>query len=355
MVEVFLGLWLDKSGFEEEQRMKKTIAMVLVTVLMLAAFPVCEGENLQILRGPVIGIAWRSDTDSEFFTNICRAIESAGGEWVLLSQVQSADLEYDGEGHLIQGVTALGSLDEASAKYVRVNTWHDSNAAEAVGNVGIVLFTGGEDISPSLYFSPEPWHGIVEEIDFCAERDVSDYLTMTYCLDHDTPIMGFCRGMQMLSVVSGAEVIQDVPAYFSELGVPYGYEHRNQKATPDSYRDYAPHDVQIVSDSFLYEMVSSNALTGCPSWHHQAIRNVDNTRLVITGITETNGVQMIEAVERTDKTFAVGLQFHPEAALVKHLENADNRNDFMDYDTALSIFQWIVEERYLEQDAADAA
>ena len=46
--------------------MKKTMAMVLVTVLMLAAFPVCEGENLQILRGPVIGIAWRSDTDSEF-------------------------------------------------------------------------------------------------------------------------------------------------------------------------------------------------------------------------------------------------------------------------------------------------
>lgn len=58
---------------------------------------------------------------------------------------------------------------------------------------------------------------------------------------------------------------------------------------------------------------------------------------------------------RTDKTFAIGLQFHPEAALVKHLENADNRNDFMDYDTALSIFRWIVQERYLEQDAADAA
>ena len=82
---------------------------------------------------------------------------------------------------------------------------------------------------------------------------------------------------------------------------------------------------------------------------------MDNTRLIISGITETNGVQMIEAVERTDKTFAVGLQFHPEAALVKHLENADNRNDFMDYDTALSIFRWIVQERYLEQDAADAA
>ena len=61
---------------------------------------------------------------------------------------------------------------------------------------------------------------------------------------------------------------------------------------------------------------------------------------------------MIEAVERTDKTFAVGLQFHPEAALVKHMENAENRDDFMDYDTALSIFQWIVQEGYLAQDEA---
>ena len=335
--------------------MKRLIVMIFVTVLMLTMFTVCGAESIQPSGGSVIGIAWRSDTDSEFFTNICRAVESAGGTWVMLEQVQSADLEYDSEGHLTQGVTALGSLNETAAKYVRVNTWHDSNAAEAVKNVSIVLFTGGEDISPSLYFSPEPWHGIVEEIDFSAERDVSDYLTMAYCLDHDIPVMGFCRGMQMLSVVSGAEAIQDVPAYFSELGVPYGYEHRNQKATPDSYRDYAPHDVQIASDSFLYEMAGSNLLTGCPSWHHQAIRNVDNTRLIISGITETNGVQMIEAVERTDKTFAVGLQFHPEAALVKYLDNADNRNDFMDYDTALSIFRWIVQERYLEQDAAGAA
>ena len=335
--------------------MKKLIAIIFVAVLMFTMSTVSGAESLQIPGEPVIGIAWRSDTDSEFFTNITRAIESAGGTWVMLEQVQSADLEYDSEGCLTEGVTALGSLNEAAAKYVRVNTWHDSNAEAATQNVSIVIFTGGEDISPSLYFSPETWHGITEEIDYCAERDVSDYLTMAYCLDHDIPVMGFCRGMQMLSVVSGAETIQDVPAYFAERGIPYGYEHRNQKATPDSYRDYVPHDVQIASDSFLYEMAGSNVLTGCPSWHHQAIKNVDNTRLVVTGITETNGVQMIEAVERTDKTFAVGVQFHPEAALVKYLENADNRNDFMDYETALSIFQWIVQERYLEQDAADAA
>ena len=92
---------------------------------------------------------------------------------------------------------------------------------------------------------------------------------------------------------------------------------------------------------------------GCSSWHHQAVKSVENTRLAVTGYTETDGIKMIEAIERKDKTFAVGLQFHPEAALVRHMENAGNQDDYMDYDTALSIFQWIVQENDLEQkDAA---
>lgn len=316
--------------------MKKTVAFITMVMILFGVIVISHADVIQSSEKPVIGIAWRADTDSEFFTNICKAVEETGAAWVMLDQVQSADLDYDADGKLTQGVTSLGSLDETAAKYVRMNTWHDSNAEAAVGNVSIVLFTGGEDISPTLFYSPEPWHGIVAEIDYNAERDVSDYLTMTYCLDHDIPLMGFCRGMQMLSIVSGGEAIQDVPAYFAELGIEYGYEHRNQKATPDSYRDYAPHGVQVVPDSYLYEMAGTETLTGCPSWHHQAVKNVDNTRLVVTGYTETNGIQMIEAIERTDKTFAVGLQFHPEAALVKHLENAENRENYMDYDTALA-------------------
>ena len=342
-----------QSGFSEEVDSVKKMVCFIVVIALFCSLPVlCRAESAQSPGKPVIGIAWRADTDSEFFTNICKAIEVAGGSWIMLDQVLSADLQYDGEGQLIQGVTPLGSLDETAAKYVRLNTWHESNAEEAVKDVSIVVFTGGEDISSSLFYTPEPWHGIIEEIDYNAERDVSDYLTMSYCLDHDIPVLGSCRGMQMLAVVSGAEMIQDLPAYFSEHGLEYNYEHRNQKATPDSYRDYALHDVQIIPDSYLYDMVGSDTLTGCPSWHHQAVKNVDNTRLKITGTTETNGIQMIEAIERTDKTFAIGLQFHPEAAIVRYLEDAANRDDFLSYDMALSIFEWLVRERYLEQEEA---
>lgn len=333
--------------------MKKTLSMMLAVWMVLTALACgALAEVVDFPASPVVGIAWRADTDSEFFTNICRAVEEAGGTWVMLDQVMSADLAYDDAGKLTEGVTALGSLDEAAAKYVRVNTWRGSNAGEAVGSVSIVLFTGGEDISSTLFYQPEPWHGIVAEIDYNAERDVSDYLTMSYCLDNDIPVMGFCRGMQMLSVISGAEMMQDVPAWFAEQGVEYSYEHRNQKATPDSYRDYAPHAVQVAEGSLLKGIVGVQTLDGCPSWHHQAVKSVEGTRLAVTGYTDTNGVQMIEAVERTDKSFAVGLQFHPEAALVKHLDGAENAGNFMDYDTALSIFRYVVGVLPAMQEAA---
>ena len=61
---------------------------------------------------------------------------------------------------------------------------------------------------------------------------------------------------------------------------------------------------------------------------------------------------MIEAVERTDKTFAVGLQFHPEAAVVKHLDRAENADDFLNMDAALSFFEYLVGQAHIAQQAA---
>ena len=301
--------------------------------------------------GPIIGIAWRADLDSEFYSNMYKAIEAAGGSWKLIDQVKSADLAYDADGKLTEGVEEIGMLTADAAEKIKANTWHGSNVEEAMKDVAFVIVTGGEDVSPNLYKVPEDWHHIEAEIDYNSERDVSDYLTLSYCLDNDIPCMGVCRGSQMLSVVSGATVIQDIPTYFAEQGVEYAFQHRNEKATPESYRDYAPHDVQVAEDSILYQMVGTDTLTGCPSWHHQAVKSVSDP-LIVTGSLDTNGIDIIEAVQRTDKTCAIGIQFHPEAAIVKNLEGAENAGDFMDMDTALKIFQWIVNQQYLELEEA---
>lgn len=325
-------------------QMKKTISVLMILIMAAGVFGSGSAEPIQFPGSPVVGIAWRADPDSEFFTNICRAIEEAGGRWVMLGQVRLPDLTYSEDGELLDGVSENGMLDDRTAKLVRCNTWNESNAAEAVGNVSAVIFTGGEDISPNLYFQPEEWHGIEEERDYNAARDISDYLTMDYCLDNDIPVMGFCRGMQMLSVVSGGDVIQDIATWFLRQNLEYDGKHRNPKPSPDAYRDYASHEVILEEGTLAREIFGTDMITGCPSWHHQAVADADNTRLIVSGYTETNGIRMIEAVERTDEDFAIGFQFHPEAAVVKHLDNAPNKDDYMDYDTALRVFRWLIDK-----------
>ena len=90
---------------------------ILALVLMIAACSFAAAEGVQPSEGPVIGIAWRADTDSEFFTNICRAVEAAGGKWILLDQVRLPDLTYGEDGKLKEGVAETGALDEMAAKY----------------------------------------------------------------------------------------------------------------------------------------------------------------------------------------------------------------------------------------------
>jgi putative glutamine amidotransferase len=270
-------------------------------------------------------------------------MEACGAKCIVLDHVVSYDLEYDSNGTLISGVDEYRSLEPSTAALVRQNGWKNSNAEEVLEDIDLVIFTGGEDISTSLYLIPQVKDEPDEEIDFNAERDVSDFVLMCYCLDHDIPFLGLCRGMQMLAVVSGCSMIQDVPTFFERQSINYDYLHRNQKAIPDSYRDYNAHPVTIMEESLVYSAYETSVLEGCPSWHHQAVRSIEGTNLIVSATTETCGITMVEAIERTDKEFALGLQFHPEAAYVKYMDKAQNMNDFMDTDTALKVFQYAVQ------------
>ncbi len=340
--------------------MKKVLLMLAVAATL---FTSCFNKKSTPAEEPVrIGIAWRADTESEFYTNVVCALREAGAEPVLLPQVRMEGWNY------VDSILAPEYIDENDvllqqyADMVKAG-YDNSNVSTSVEGVCAVVFTGGEDIAPTLLRNPEPWHGIEAEKDYNATRDVSDYLTMSYCLDHDIPVMGMCRGMQMLVVVSGGTIIQDLPTYFAQQGKSYNYEHRNQ-VEPGVYRDYAPHDVYVLdTTSWLYKTVESsntNALTqshnhtiihGAPSWHHQAAGSVEGTPLRVTGMLTTDGIDIIEAVQRTDKTFAVALQYHPEAAVVKRLDHDENAADFMTYDEAVAYFKTLVEQARQYQQA----
>lgn len=321
------------------------ICLILVAPLISACVSVTRVYNVpSVDAGSVrIGIAWVEDTDAEFCTNIASAIEEAGGEPVFLDQVVDYDLEYENGRVSAKGVSPDDYLNTDYSEIIKRNTYRNSNAAEVAAGVDAVVFPGGEDISPMLLKDPEDWIGIEAEKDFNATRDVSDYLLMAYCIDKDLPTMGFCRGMQMMSVVSGASMIQDIPAFFEERNTVYHFEHRNEKNAADSYRDYAPHDITIIdTDSHLYDIFGCTTVKAVPSWHHQAVKGVDGTKLRVSSVCNTGGYDIIESVERTDKQFVVGYQFHPEAAIAKHNNAADNAGLFMDKEMALKTFRYFI-------------
>ena len=322
------------------------IFLVLLCAAAVAVLLACGWKTTQSPR--VIYVAWSNNQESYSFKSMLRTIEAAGAVPVVLDQALSADLEYDQNNMLVGAKDEHGILTSDNAKKVKNNTWQNSNVEQIMENVNCVAFPGGADISPTLYYDEKEWHGIQEDADYSAERDVSDYILISYCLEHDIPILGVCRGMQLLSVVSGAEMIQDIRQWYEGQGLEYISLHRDPEK-----KDYVAHQVTVLSeDSLLYKITGMDTITGVPSWHHQAVENVDNTRLVVTALAETDGKQIIEAVERPDKTFCIGVQFHPEVAIRKSLDKEAGSENFMDYDAAMAFFQALSdagEKRYYSQ------
>ena len=270
------------------------LAAILAIFCGVGIYIWCSGDNApsDSSRKEVrIAIAWRADADNEFCTNIVEAFREAGVTVTVLPQVKAGYLDYSGDAVAATCLDAdgIGYLSEASGALVRSRGYDGSNAAEVLSGVDGVIFTGGEDIAPTLLASPQDWHRIEAEIDYNAARDVSDFLTMTYCLDYDIPLIGFCRGAQMLGVVSGATIIQDIPTWFAQQGLSYNYEHRREKAEGETYRDYTPHDVTLTKGSLLARFFGTTTLTGCPSWHHQALLSTKGTPLRVTATTTVSG------------------------------------------------------------------
>lgn len=317
---------------------KRSGIILLLVVSLVALMTACSGKNAESEQN--VYIAWSNNQESYSFISTLRTVEAAGARPVVLEQALSYDLHYDSNGELTDDEEdEHGILASEVAKKVKVNTWQNSNVEEIMKGVDCVIIPGGSDICPTLYYDEQEWHGIEDDTDYSAERDVSDYILLSYCLEKDIPVLAICRGMQMLSIVSGADMIQDLGQWYEGQGIEYSNKHRDAKK-----ERFVAHSVSVISkDSHLCRIMGSETINKVPSWHHQAVANIDNTRLVMTAQTETDGKRVIEGVERPDKQFCVGVQFHPEVAVRKHLEKEEDAESFMDYDTALSLFKALID------------
>ena len=331
----------------ENESMKNSVrfcaGLLGIQMLLLCAFPGCcmAEERPDIL----IGIAWGPNPNSEIYPYVTETLDDMNIAYVRLEQVTLDTIPYAGTRLSDECTAKDGYLLEEYAQRVKALPFERSNVASVMENIDGVIFMGGEDISPTLYKTPEAWHGIEAEADYNAARDISDYILASYCIERDIPVLGICRGNQVIGVCSGAAMIQDIPTWLAGQGLTYDETHRSAKTVPEASRDFASHTVEITDkDSALYDIVGDTVLEGAPSWHHQNILSVDGTALKVIGVTKTCGLDMIEAVQRTDKSFILGVQFHPEAAVAKNLRGEKNASDYMSKELAEKIFARLCDE-----------
>ena len=329
-------------------RVSEYSILLLICFVMLFLLSGCSGQTAleasdEAGKEQPVALSWSNVPDSLSYVSTVTALEEAGGAVQILDQIKSEDLEYTDAGKLVNATDEHGFLDEAAAELVKKNSWRHSNVEEVLEGVGCVVVPGGWDISPTLYRHVQGWHGIEADSEFSPERDVSDYILIDYCLDHDIPLLAICRGMQMLSVVSGAELTQDIAQYFDQLGVEYHDEHRDPEK-----KEFAAHPVTVSKNSLLYKVVGTECIENAPSWHHQAVISVEETTLTVVATYNTNGVNMIEAVEDPNCRFCLGVQFHPEMSVAKTVNQSENADQYTDYATALTLFKAIIEADTLE-------
>jgi len=156
---------------------------------------------------------------------------------------------------------------------------------------GLIL-TGGEDVNPLLY-NEEPLYKQGPPLN---ERDLFEESIIQLALDEKLPILGICRGMQILNVFFGGTLYQDM-SYAKK-----SYIRHEQFIHPYS----CTHTVFFKKGSFCYPLYGSNTMTN--SFHHQGIKKIAR-EFDVVGRTEDG---MIEAIENTKKHLIFGVQWHPE-------------------------------------------
>lgn len=290
---------------------------------------------------PYIGITWKSNEQN--YASFKTVIRAAGGIPVELGQVTSSAVRYNSDGSVMDAFLAdTGMLKQEFADQIKAKDLSKSNAGTVMRAIDGVFFTGGEDISPSLYAKPQAEANNGEEIN--ATRDISDYTLMAYCFANDVPTFAACRGMQMMSLVSGSGFIQDIPNYYKAQGKADGDTHRMPANAPN--RTYARHSVDVLTDQsrWLYDVVGGDTLDNVSSWHHQGLApsDLEGTDLTLVAKSTVDGLDIVEGVEKQGMTFCLGVQFHPENDCANALHNNNPAGALCDVDVCLTFFETLV-------------
>lgn len=191
-----------------------------------------------------------------------------------------------------------------------------------------LLLTGGADVNP-LWVGEEPsprLHNIN------ARRDLSELLLTRLAANRQIPILGICRGIQVLAMALDGTVQQDIYENYLPTGPAGSLGPSTIKHSQDAVQAEPTHTVRIERDSILFSLYHKERMA-VNSFHHQAVK-APGARFRTTAVAP-DGV--IEAIESTEFKSIMGVQWHPE-----HLGDEGQR-----------LFCWLADEAAEFQKAKD--
>jgi putative glutamine amidotransferase len=159
---------------------------------------------------------------------------------------------------------------------------------------GLIL-AGGDDVDPAAYGSERH----AETKHTVPERDRAELALGRRAVERDIPVLGICRGMQLLNVAFGGTLLQHLP---DEVG------HGGHRLHPGSF-DGSEHDVLLEPGSVAARAAGEERHSS-KSHHHQGLDQIGGG-FVVTGRSVLD--ELPEAIEVSDKQFVLGVQWHPEA------------------------------------------
>ncbi|CAM3213423.1 putative glutamine amidotransferase [Williamsia muralis] len=189
----------------------------------------------------------------------------------------------------------------AAAGGIPVLLPYEAGHEDTIDRVDALIITGGQDVHPAM------WGGSVEAASVPAgssrtsgfaldpDRDFYESTLLRAAINRSVPVLGICRGHQLLNVARGGTLIPDLPATT--------VEHYLTDAAPTDGR--AEHVVSFIPGSLAHSLYGPTRVVN--SWHHQAV-DVAGEGLVVTGAASD---AVAEAIELPGHP-VIGVQWHPE-------------------------------------------
>jgi len=166
----------------------------------------------------------------------------------------------------------------------------DAPDTDVLDGIDGIVFTGGSDVDPSLY--GEPPHPTTK---VKPQRDTAELLLLRAAVAADLPVLGVCRGMQLMAVAYGGRLHQHLPDVLGHEG------HR-----PVSGPKFGHHPVRLLPGSRAHAILGDQVTVN--SYHHQGVRDPGG----LTPVGWCPEDELIEVLEDPSRTFTLGVQWHPE-------------------------------------------